>query len=134
MKVTLLRENCADFGRDRIRAITATFPLYQRDGEGYVHRVRSGWMHYNRDGLFTHTSIRFWCGANGFLYEAGKRPPKHAPASLVSQPQPGRVVCATCEGRAIGSGQIAGNKIGEHFVKFKPHVGFHARQMKAANP
>lgn len=131
MKVALLREKLGDFGRGQLKPISATLPFFQRDGEGYVHRVRSALMHYDRHGAFTHTSVHFWCGTHGFLYEPGKRPAKHAHAQLMTEPTPGRVVCATCEGRAIGAGQVVGNKIGEHFVKFKPHVGFHAVQAKA---
>lgn len=126
MRVTLLRERIADFCKSVVKPIKSTFPFYEREGDGYVHRVRSGLMHYNWEGEFTHTSITFWCGPSGFLYEPGKRPRKHVPAALVAEPSPGRVVCATCEGRAIGAGQIPGNKIGDHFVKYKPHVGFMA--------
>lgn len=130
MKVALLREKGAAFIRHCTKPISATLPFFQRDGEGYVHRVRSGMMHYDRAGLFTHTSIHFWCGTHGFLYETGKRPRKHAYASLVTEPQAGRVVCATCEARAIGAGQVGNGKVGDHFVKFRPHVGF----MQAPDP
>lgn len=126
MRVTLLRERAPEFVEPCLTPIKATLPFYQREGEGYVHRVRSGWLHRDWDGKFQHTSIHFWCGAYGFLYEPGKRPRKHAAASLVTEPSPGRIVCATCEGRAIGSGQVASSKIGGHFVRFRPHVGFMA--------
>lgn len=89
-----------------------------------MHRVRSGWLHHSWDGEFQHTSIHFWCGSYGFLYEPGKRPRKHAAASLVDAPAAGRVVCATCQGRAIGAGQVQPPRIGSEVVKFKPRADF----------
>lgn len=125
MKVLLIQERHPPIYWRGSTPIKRSLPFYERDGEGYVHRVRSGAHHYDRDtGSLRHTSFGFWCGLHGFILPAGKRLGRKMPARLVTEPTPGRVVCATCEARAIGSGQLGSAKIGRHFVKYKPHVDF----------
>ena len=125
MKVALLNErHCSWYSRSTAK-IKTMLPFYQREGNGYVHRVRHADSHYDgKTGLLRHTSVGFWCGSHGFIYPAGKWNRKHAYAVVCSQPSLGRVVCATCEARAIGSGQVGSGKIGDHFVKFRPRSDF----------
>lgn len=128
MKVPLLKESHGDFFAKSTKPISASLPFYQREGGGYVHRARSGYLHYDNQGRNTHTSISFWCGATGFLYPKGKQDPKKSPASMVESPNPGRVVCATCQARAHGSGQVGTGKLGDEFVKFHPRPPFFGRK------
>lgn len=109
------------------KVVSESLPYYQREGDGYVHCARTVTMHYDRRNLaLTHTSVEFWCGGHGFLYPTGKQSRRggRLPAVMLAEPSPGRVVCATCEGRAIGSGQFGNSKVGEHFVKYRPHRPF----------
>lgn len=127
MKVMLLSERHAPHYWRGATPIKKSLPFYERIGEGYVHRVRSAAHHYtSKDGSMTHTSYHFWCGAVGFLYPAGKQNRKKKPAVLTAELTAGRVLCATCEARAIGAGQLGLEKIGEHFVKYRPHADFFA--------
>lgn len=118
----------ADFA-DVTRAVAASLPYYQREGDGYVHCAREVTLHYDRrSGALTHTSVAFWCGGHGFLPPPGQ-PMRlgrggRKPAMMVAEPSPGRVVCATCAGRGIGSGQHGIAKVGENFVKYRPRDPF----------
>jgi hypothetical protein len=137
-KIPLIRERHSAFYRETTKPLTSTLPFYERDGGGYVHRVRSGDMHYFRDtGKLTHTTVQFWCGAGyASIYPASKQPKRkgRVPGRLVREPSLGRVVCATCEGRAIGSGQLGEHKIGPHSVKYKPHSPFFGAKPNEAAP
>ena len=124
MKVQLLNDLKGDWLRKSTKPLKSCKPFYQRECAGYVHRARSSHMHYDWDGKHTHTSVTFWCGAYGFLYLDGLRPRKHAPAQLVDAPSPGRIVCATCQARAHGSGQVGNGRLGDEFVKFTPRADF----------
>lgn len=82
-----------------------------------VHRVRSVTLHY-WNGKFTHTSVILWCGAQGWL---GKRKNNNkVPGTLTAEPPDHCDYCATCEGRAIGAGQLASRKINGRMVLFTP--------------
>jgi hypothetical protein len=132
MKVALVNERKSEHFWKSVTPIKQCLPFYERKGDGYVHRVRSGTHHrlLSKDGSLTHSAYHFWCGATGFIYPSGKQNRKKKPARLVSEPSNGRAVCATCEARAIGSGQIGSGKIGENFVKYKPHADFYAAASK----
>lgn len=124
-KVALVNERTPEWFRKQSVPLRAALPYYQRDGDGYVHRVRSGHLHYSiRTGEHTHTSVHFWCGATGFLYPAGKQNPKHRPAVITASPSPTRTICATCEGRAIGAGQVPGRAADGRVLQYRPHSGF----------
>jgi hypothetical protein len=130
-KVQLLREKKPAWRAHQCRPLQSSLPFYERDGAGYVHRVRSAKLHYDDDGTHTHTSVQFWCGANGFLYPSGTQNPKHRPAVLTAQPTAGRAICATCQGRAIGAGQVGSHKSRGVMTRFKPHVEFFAPARRA---
>lgn len=117
-----------------VRPIAEMLPYYQREGDGYVHRVRSANMHYQRlhhGGAYTHTAATFWCGSYGFVYPDGKARRRQKLGVLLAEPSPGRVVCATCEARAIGAGQDGQHKINGKFVKYRPHDAFIPRRKTA---
>lgn len=123
-KVQLLDEWRGDWFRRNTRPVKQLLPFYERDGAGYVHRARSCHMHYDDDGTHTHTSVKFWCGACGFLYPKGKQNRKHLSARMTDTVSAGRVVCATCEGRAHGAGQVGDGRIAGRFAKYSPHREF----------
>lgn len=129
MKVQLLRERRGDFYARSTKPVSASLPFFEREGWGYVHRVRSAHMHYDSGGKWTHTSVKFWCGQHGFIHPTGARLPRgQSIARMVLEPSPGRVVCATCQARAHGSGQVGTGKLGDEFVKFTPRADFFARR------
>lgn len=89
------------------RPIRQALPYYKAAKGTYVHRVRSGQKHL-RDGRVSHIHVDFWCGASGFPGSKG---------NLVATPGEDDIVCATCEGRAVGAGMdgtpmINGRKVG----------------------
>ena len=133
-KIPLIRERRCEFFRRCTKAISSSLPFFEREGSGYVHHVRSACLHYDDAGKITHTSVTFWCGSYGFLYPKGKQSRNKAPASMVAEPTAGRLVCATCAGRAVGSGQLGEHKIGPNFVKYRPHSPFFGAKPKEVSP
>lgn len=122
MKVQLLKQPVPDFFKGRVRHVTSTLPFYEREDGGYVHRLRSAWMHYDDDGKYRHTSYHFWCGQLGSTSKKKK-------GRLTDEPSSGRVVCATCQARAHGSGQVGTGKLGDEFVRFRPRPPFFGRKV-----
>ncbi|PYS52425.1 MAG: hypothetical protein DMF68_01570 [Acidobacteria bacterium] len=89
-------------------------PFYVSQFASRAHRVRSAEMHY-WDGVYTHTSFRLWCGQGGFYSLK-----KHKRNYLTDNPPRGLPVCATCEGRAHGAGQLESHLIAGRMVLFSP--------------
>lgn len=81
-----------------------------------VHRVRSARIHVSPRGA--HTSISCWCGTGTFV--GSKRRPHNY---LTATPPANRVVCATCEGRATGAGQLGSSMLAGRMVLFTPRPG-----------
>lgn len=126
-KVLLLRQRHGDFYMRNVKRVAMMLPLFERDGgKGYTHRVRAAEQHYI-DNKLSHTSVTFWCGGGGLLAPNGSLMKRYQKSRVCSEPSLGRVVCATCEARAIGAGQVGAGKINGCFVKFKPHVDFMPR-------
>jgi len=94
--------------------LKASLPFFQAKPGAYVHRVRSGSIHI-RNGEFSHTSIHYWCGGMGFLEQ-------RRGSKLMDSPPPDAVMCATCEGRAIGAGLTESRVIAGRFVRFSPRI------------
>ncbi|MBN8262400.1 MAG: hypothetical protein J0L59_08755 [Xanthomonadales bacterium] len=113
---------------DTTKAVSESLPYYEREGVGYVHCAKTVSMHYDlRTRKLTHISVGFWCGNHGFLYPGNKPPCRRGgrlPAVMLAEPSPGRVVCATCAGRSIGSGQQGDARVGGHVAKYRPHRPF----------
>ncbi len=86
-------------GRYRAGVITWSPPfIYSRAGR-MVHRPRKGTMHIFGDK--THYSFTCWCGMSL----------QKERAALVDLPPDGMPICATCEGRAIGAGQLGSERL-----------------------
>jgi hypothetical protein len=96
--------------------MSKSLPFFRSSAGSYIHRVRSG-VHFYDDGEYTHTALAFWCGMCGF---AGSSKRHKGGGQFFETPPPGTEVCATCEGRAIGAGQIGSHKINGRVVKFSP--------------
>ncbi len=112
MKVELHQEKLSDwhaFGHIT-KTVSKALPFYKSRKGVYVHRVRS-MNQYWRHGKYHHASIGFWCGNTGHLGEKGV---------LLAKVPDGEVVCATCEGRAIGAGQDGARVINGQAVMFSP--------------
>jgi len=78
-----------------------------------VHRSMSGGHYYHPDGSYSHSVIEAWCGyhllrKNGLL--------------LLDRPLEDMPVCATCEGRAIGAGQLGSREIAGNPVTYHQRV------------
>lgn len=100
--------------------VTRSLPFYRSQRGCYVHRIRSGIVHV-LDGKPTHTSLHLWCGMTGFLDPDRIRRRGGRDGEVMAEPAEHDVVCATCEGRAIGSGLIGSPQIAGRMVKFSPH-------------
>lgn len=102
----------------------ATALPFVRSRQGtYVHRVRSASLHTWTGGMFLpHTSFNLWCG-NTVHTGGGKVGHPHGEAELFATPPARAVLCATCEGRAVGAG-LAGpvRRIGGRLVLYRPRV------------
>lgn len=93
------------------KSISHAMPFFiSKQGGKYFHRVRSADAHW-KGGRLTHTSVRFWCGGSGFIGAQGQ---------LYSEIPEGDVLCATCEGRAIGAGVAVSREINGNRVMFSP--------------
>ena len=117
-------ERTSQYGFDSFYAIQLkmSLPFFQSKPGGYVHRLRSVHTYY-KDGKYSHTVACFWCGGTGFNdvgNEMESRPTKHG--RFLADPPPGEVCCATCEGRAVGAGQLGAPVICGRPVKFQPRI------------
>lgn len=90
-----------------------TAPFFKSGQGGYTHRIRSG-KNYYRNENYSHTGLTLWCGMTGLI---GKT---HKNSKLLLEPSLDSIMCATCEGRAIGSGQLGSHEILGRLVKFQP--------------
>lgn len=95
------------------RPIRQALPYYKASKGTYVHRVRSGQSHY-RDGRLSHIHVDFWCGGHGIPSDNGE---------LLAAVKADDVICATCEGRAIGAGMDGTPVINGRVVAYSPRRG-----------
>ena len=92
------------------KSVKYALPYYKSRRGDYFHRVRSA-TNYWREGDLSHTSVSFWCGNSGFVGKKGQLYPE-VPAD--------GVLCATCEGRAIGAGLDGARTINGKKVMYSP--------------
>lgn len=114
MKTTLHQEKHKPQIHSDTIPILKSLPFFRTHSGVYLHRVRSGRI-YMREGQASHTAVKFWCGQTGFFSAK-----KHPRAQFFADVPDGEVICATCEGRAIGSGQLGSHQINGRIVKFSP--------------
>jgi hypothetical protein len=65
-----------------------------------------------KNNFLGHTSIGFWCGSSGFFGEGHGK--------LYDEIPKGEVLCATCEGKAIGAGEDGARVINGRDVMYSP--------------
>lgn len=95
-----------------------SLPFVESAGGKYTHRVRSVIIiALDPSNWPAHIAVRCWCGQSILISK--KR--HHAANRIVAEQS--RVLCATCEGRAIGAGQLGAQEIGGRPVKFSPQRG-----------
>jgi hypothetical protein len=91
-------------------SISHSLPFFKsKQGGKYYHRVRSAGFH--KLGNRPHISISFWCGNSGFIGEKG--------ALYKEVPEDG-VLCAVCEGKAVGAGLDGVRIINGRKVMYSP--------------
>ena len=117
--IDLCRDNSNSGGRVLLKAQ----PFYKSHSptSKYYHRVRSARQHHIGNGESAmwrpHVAIHFWCGGSGYLSNNYHGKPKGALHSYI--PEDG-VLCATCEGRAIGAGKTGVRTINGRKVMYSP--------------
>lgn len=111
-KIKLERSPYADIPgfASRSKSISLMLPYFLSTSGKYTHRVRYASSHW-RDGKLSHIAVNFWCGRGGFLGAKGK---------LFKEVQEGQVLCATCEGRAVGAGVDGARLINGREVMYSP--------------
>jgi len=111
MKIELQRRKMPVWRAPRtaMTHITFALPFFRSNFGRYTHRVRSGNTHW-RDGNISHISLQMWCGQNGFP----------ARGKMMDKLGDDSVMCATCEGRAIGAGMLGTREINGVPVEFSP--------------
>ena len=109
LKVKLVIDKSSDYRNKGLPVITHALPFYKSNNANtkYFHRVRSVNNHW-----LGHSSVRFWCGNNGFL-SSGR-------GKLFSKIPDEGVLCAVCEGKAIGAGQDGARIINGRKVMYSP--------------
>ena len=92
--------------------LRASLPYWRSNAGGYVHRVRDGAIHIWRHNEYpTHAAYKCWCGYTG----------QSSRGTLLADPGDG-VLCATCEGRAIGTMLYVAPYINDRLVRFAPRI------------
>ena len=95
-----------------------SLPFVESGSGKYTHRIRTlslVTMHSPRHQ--PHSAASCWCGMTILLS------PKHCHARSRIVAEPSRVLCATCEGRAIGAGQLGAAEIAGRPMMFSPRMG-----------
>jgi hypothetical protein len=92
------------------KSIIRSKPYYKSRQGKYFHRVRFATKHI-RNKKLSHVSISFWCGAGGFLGRKG--------IMYYEVPEDG-ILCAVCEGKAIGAGVDGDRVINGRYVNYQP--------------
>jgi len=97
--------------------VTFAYPYFKSGFGTYTHRVRTAVTHvWKEKGENSHVSLTAWCGCTGFL----SREPKPKDAAQYADVPEGAILCATCEGRAIGAGMDGTREINGRSVMFSP--------------
>jgi hypothetical protein len=94
----------------RARTIRSMLPYYQSRLGVYVHRIRSARQYECTTTGKSHVALALWCGATGFISKG----------ILFHEPPADAILCATCEGRAIGTGIDGHRKINGRACMYAP--------------
>ena len=119
-KIALIRESNPyrnEAPEDKTLMLSHALPFFQPGDGRLFHRVKSGRI-YRRRGEYSHTSITYWCGNNGSM----SRPDARRTGQLFAELPERAILCATCEGRAIGAGLDGLREINGRRVLYRPRV------------
>jgi hypothetical protein len=94
-----------------VATVSRAAPFVESAAGEYTHRTRQVTLHSILGR--THMGVRAWCGMTLLV-----APPKKK-GRLVFAPGPGRPICATCEGRAIGAGLLGSREIAGRPVLYR---------------
>ena len=110
-KIELQIKPFGGFGAERVKPIQYALPFFvsKNTNAKYVHRLRFANQFHNRDGSI-HIAMGMWCGGHRFMRSG----------TLAATLPEGSVLCATCEGRAIGAGLVDSYHINGRLVRFQP--------------
>lgn len=101
----------------RVTYAKRSLPFAESGAGKYTHRVRSVQIiALDPKQWPAHIAVNCWCGQSVLI--SAKR--QHKASRIVAEPS--RVLCATCEGRAIGAGQLGAPEIAGRPVMFSPRV------------
>lgn len=114
MKIDLWRPRLPAWRPEPIVIIKRSLPFVESGAGRYTHRVKSAVL-VELKGYPSHIGVHCWCGMH--LNLSHKLPS----SAFVEEPS-GRPICATCEGRAIGAGQLGAREIAGRPVMFSPVV------------
>lgn len=110
--IALLRQRLPRWRPESIYVISHSKPFFESGSGRYSHRVRSAALH-SICGK-SHIAVECWCGAHFCIS------PRNRGSGFVAEPSMARPICATCEGRAIGAGQVGSREIAGRAVMFTP--------------
>ena len=117
--IELERRQIRSGGGSIVSNVKRSLPFIKSTRGLYTHRVRSATSHlYTTSGLSWkvgefHIAVHCWCGMT-LLVSRRKR------GQFLAEPPDGSPVCATCEGRAIGAGQLGAREIAGRPVIYSP--------------
>lgn len=113
--VSLLRPKNPD---RRNTYASKSLPFVESGAGRYTHRVRTfSLVTMHAPTYPPHAAASCWCGMTILI----SAKPRHRGNSLAAEPS--RAICATCEGRAIGAGQLGTPEIAGRPVIFSPRRG-----------
>ena len=94
------------------KSVKYALPFYKSKQGYYHHRLRYSKNHWVRStGEYSHTSVEMWCGQGGQVNNG----------RLYAKLPEDSVLCATCEGRAIGAGLDGVREINGRAVMYSPN-------------
>ncbi|MEG1092855.1 MAG: hypothetical protein RSE38_16075 [Acinetobacter sp.] len=97
----------------KLTAIKRSLPFLESTRGLYAHRIKHVTMQtFNGK---SHFIVKVWCGTSFCTGGDGK-----GQTLFESSPTSGKPVCATCEGRYIGSGQAGDRVINGNPVMYRP--------------
>ena len=98
-----------------IKAVKKSLPFLESLRGEYAHRVKHVSIYTSQSGK-SHFIVKVWCGASFCVGGDGK-----GQSILVADPTKHKPICATCEGRFIGSGQSGAREINGNKVMYRPY-------------
>lgn len=106
--------------------VKEALPFVRKAHGSYVHRIRSGVLHVH-EGRYSHTVFELWCGNpayydKGGFFATGRPNLRYNNTEFFAEPPERAIMCATCEGRAIGAGFDGPRAIAGRTVLFAPRV------------